>query len=69
MNNINVGYTVPKKWTSKVKIDQLRVYFAAENVALWSRRKGLDPRQGYRTSDNSTYSPMRTLSGGITLSF
>lgn len=69
LNNINVGYTVPKRWTSKAGIEAVRIYFAADNVALWSKRKGLDPRQDYRTSSNSTYSPMRTISGGIRLSF
>lgn len=69
LNNVTVGYTIPQHITERIKISQLRVYFAAENIALWSARKGLDPRQSYLTSSNSLYSPIRTLSGGIHITF
>jgi hypothetical protein len=39
-----------------------------DNVALLTARKGLDPRQGYVAADN-VYSPIRTISGGISLNF
>jgi hypothetical protein len=60
---------LPAKVSRKLFIDNVRVYFAAENVALWSRRKGLDPRQGYVASENTTYSPIRSLTGGIKVGF
>ena len=69
LNNITLGYTLPSKWTKAVGIESLRIYGAAENVALWTKRRGLDPRQGYVNSDNSTYSPIRTISGGIRIQF
>lgn len=69
LNNITLGYTLPQKWTKVVGIESLRIYGAAENVALWTKRRGLDPRQGYVNSDNSTYSPIRTISGGIRVQF
>ncbi len=69
LSNITVGYTLPEKWTSKLYIHNVRVYFSGENVALWSKRKGLDPRQGFTASSNDTYSPIRCFSGGIRLSF
>ncbi len=69
LNNITLGYTVPEKLTKKFGVDKIRVYGSAENVALWSKRRGLDPRQGYGTSNNSTYSPIRTISGGIRVEF
>lgn len=68
-NNITLGYTVPEKLTKKFGVDKIRVYGSAENVALWSKRRGLDPRQGYGTSNNSTYSPIRSISGGIRVEF
>ena len=68
LQNITFGYTLPKSWTQKLQIDGVRLYFVADNVALWSARKGLDPRQSYLTADN-VYSPIRTISGGISLNF
>ncbi|MCD8312800.1 MAG: SusC/RagA family TonB-linked outer membrane protein [Bacteroidales bacterium] len=70
IENINLGYTFPSKWMDKLKIASLRVYCACENVAYWSARKGFDPRQSYTSSVNATYySPMRTISGGLTIKF
>ena len=70
LQNLNVGYTFPEKWTSKVKITALRIYLAVENLYYWSARKGFDPRQSFDSATSATnYSPMRTTSGGITLKF
>ena len=70
LQNLNFGYTLPANLTRKAGIEKVRIYFAGENLWLWSKRQGLDPRQsisGYSTS--SYYAPMRTLSGGVTLTF
>lgn len=69
LTNITLGYTLPKSWLSKLDIAALRIYFAADNVALLSKRKGLDPRQSSTSADATRYSPVRTLSGGIKLTF
>lgn len=69
LNNITLGYTFPQAWTKKLGLSELRIYGAAENVALWSKRKGLDPRQGFLSSRNATYSPIRSISGGLRVSF
>ena len=70
VENINLGYTLPAQLTKKAHINSIRIYASAENVYYWSKRKGFDPRQSYDTTTNATYySPMRTISGGITLNF
>jgi hypothetical protein len=70
LQNINLGYTLPKAFTQKFQVSSLRVYASAENVYYWSKRKGFDPRQSFSETANATrYSPMRTISGGITVTF
>ena len=70
LNNINFGYTLPKLVTKKAGIESLRVYLAADNICYWSQRKGLDPRQSISGgASNAYYSPIRTISGGVTLTF
>ena len=70
-----VGFTVPKFCK---EIQKLRFYCAGENLCFWSARKGLDPR--YRSNDPDAnaydgnnivggYSPMRTVSGGVEITF
>ena len=70
LQNINVGYTLPAKFTRKFLVSSLRLYVSAENLWYWSARKGFDPRQSFSSSTTaSNYSPMRTISGGITVKF
>ena len=69
ISNINMGYTFPAKWWNG-KINSLRVYVACDNVFYWSKRRGLDPRQSFNgATTNVNYSPIRTISGGVTLTF
>ena len=69
INNVTVGYTLPKKLVSKIGLSKVRVYFVGDNLALFAKRKGLDPRQGFVSSIPYTYTQLRTLSGGISVSF
>lgn len=79
LNNITLGYTLPRNLTMKAGIQKVRFFFQGDNLALWSARKGFDPRQrqnAYSTglgistdSGNYVYSQVRTLSGGISLTF
>lgn len=70
LENINLGYTLPTDWIKKLYLEKLRVYFACENVWVWSKRQGLDPRQSFTGGNNNTYNaPVRTISGGLTITF
>lgn len=70
LQNLNFGYTFPTKMTSKIGIGKLRVYLTATNLWLWSKRQGLDPRQSITGGASSAYySAMRTISGGISVTF
>ena len=69
LQNITLGYTFPAKLTKKAHIEKIRVYAVADNVALWSARKGMDPRQSNTTSNSYYYSPMRSISGGLSITF
>ena len=69
LNNITIGYTLPSDIVRKIAIERLRVYFTADNVGIISARKGLDPRQSYTSATTAIYTPIRTISGGISLTF
>ena len=68
--SFNVGYTIPKDLTTRIGISTIRLYCAGENLVFWSARKGLDPRYSFdgNTSVN-VYSPVRTISGCVQLTF
>ena len=69
LQNLTLGYTFPNKMVKKMHINNLRIYGSGENLFLLTARKGLDPRQGYTTADNATYTGSRCISGGIRVEF
>lgn len=70
IQNINLGYTLPMTVSQRMKMQRIRVYVSADNVFVWSKRQGLDPRQSLMGQPNGeTYAPIRTISGGLTVTF
>jgi hypothetical protein len=75
INNVTLGYTLPKAWTQKIKINSLRIYVAGENLAVFTARKGVDPRNSFglgsftMAQGSSSYGAMRAITGGLTLTF
>ncbi|MDE5695613.1 MAG: SusC/RagA family protein, partial [Alistipes sp.] len=70
IQNITLGYTLPQRITGKILVEKLRVYLACDNVWYWSQRQGLDPRQSINGASNPYYyAPIRTFSGGLTVTF
>ena len=77
LNNATLGYTFPKKLIAPLTLTSLRIYVAGENLFVWSKRKGLDPRYslgigGYTSGsglNTNGYSTMRTITAGLTVTF
>ncbi|MFN3555796.1 MAG: SusC/RagA family TonB-linked outer membrane protein [Bacteroidales bacterium] len=67
IRNITMGYTF--KPNTIPGVNQLRIYGVVDNVALFSYRKGLDPRQSVAGATGYNYSPIRSFSMGLNLSF
>ena len=65
LKNIQIGYTLPSKWTRKVKMDKLRLYVSGENLLTLTNYPGLDPEMG--TSVN--YPLMKQYAIGAQISF
>lgn len=68
LKTLIVGYTIPKSVTSKIKFENVRVYFAGND--LWeatSLDDGYDPEMG--TSGTSVYPFMRSYALGISAKF
>jgi hypothetical protein len=70
LQNITIGYTLPKSLTKKFMVEKIRIYGVADNVWLWSKRQGLDPRRSITGGSGAQYySAIRTISGGISVTF
>ncbi len=51
LQNISIGYTFPRNWMRKIYLQNLRVYFSAQNVHTWTKYKCLDPEVGAMYGD------------------
>lgn len=75
LKNVTLGYTFPRKWTRKAKIDRLRIYVTGSNLLTFTKFTGLDPefagaaKTAYGVYYGSTYPQTRMVALGIDLSF
>ena len=69
LNNVTLGYTLPKNLTKRIHIDKLRIFVTGDNVWMTTHRKGLDPRQSFSGETGYVYSALTTYAVGIQLTF
>ena len=70
LNNINLGYKFPKKLIEKIKLSNLQIWVAADNLAIATARKGYNPMMSMSgTNGYNDYSPLSTVMGGIKVQF
>ena len=70
LQNITLGYNLPKKWMNSLGINGIHIAVSGENITYWSKRKGLDPRLNASGSISATkYAPARTITGSISVKF
>ena len=77
LNNLALGYNLPKSIVTPLTLRSIRVYVAGENLFLLTKRKGMDPRYnlgigGYTSGGGlaaGSYSAMRSITAGVTVTF
>ena len=68
LKSLVIGYTIPKKWTAKAGISNLRVYFSGDDLWEWTKVKdGYDPEYG--ENSNNTFPFSRLLTFGCRCNF
>ncbi len=69
IKNVTLGYTIPSRLTQKVDIKSLRVYFTADNLALFSHLDGMDPQYNFAGTVSYSYSPSKVFAFGLDINF
>ena len=64
LKNIQIGYTLPAKWTQKIDVSRLRIYISGENLFTLTGYRGIDPEVS-----GTTYPNLRQYVVGVNLSF
>ena len=66
LKNLEIGYTLPKKFVNQAHINNIRVYFMGTNLLTFSSFKLWDPELG--SSNGRAYPLSRTYTLGMTVS-
>ncbi|MDD6209123.1 MAG: TonB-dependent receptor [Bacteroidales bacterium] len=73
LKNVQIGLTLPSKWTKKAKIQKCRFYVSGQNLLTFTRYQGFDPElAGDNTSygiDGGNYPQNRSVMGGVQVEF
>ena len=76
VNNISIGYTLPKNLVQKMLMQNVRLYVTGYNLYCFTKYKGADPEVDSATStpmtpgvDYSAYPKSRSFVGGINVTF
>lgn len=76
LKNVTLGYNLPKKLTSRMKLDRVRVYISAQNFLTWTDYSGYDPEVSRNEQstisqgiDNSVYPVSKSYQAGLSVSF
>lgn len=69
--NIEVGYTLPQKWTKRLMLSSVRVYASAQNLLTWSNLNDyeVDPESSQLGNPLDTYPQQRVYNIGCQISF
>lgn len=62
LKNFQIGYTLPKKWTSKITMERVRFYFSGNNLFTITKFPYVDPEG---SSDGAYYPQLKTFSFGV----
>lgn len=76
LSNISLSYTLPKKWSQKAYMQNVRIYANLQNIYTWTKYSGYDPEIGALDQDalmtgidNGRYPTPRIYTVGLNVTF
>ena len=69
IRSVNLSYTFPSNIAQRLGTQRLRVYAAAENLALWTALPGMNVQQNFAGTVSNVYSVAGTITFGVNVTF
>ena len=69
LRNLNISYSLPKEWVSKIKMDNVRIFAQGNNLLTITKYKGFDPEVGISGEPWFGYPNVKTISIGLDVKF
>jgi len=67
--NVTLAYALNRGLLDRLRLSQMKFYVSGENLAVLSKRKGMNPSESFNGTNSAIYTPNRVVSAGINLSF
>ncbi len=67
IRTVSLSYDLPQSLTSRFRISNAQFFLSAENVAFFSKRKGINNQQAFSGLTSNAYPPARIVTIGLTL--
>jgi TonB-linked SusC/RagA family outer membrane protein len=74
IKNVELGYTIPKKWSDKVGMSRFRIYISGQNLLTFTKYTGFDPEFGIGSAlsagvDGGSYPQSKIYMMGLQIEF
>ncbi|PKP06707.1 MAG: SusC/RagA family TonB-linked outer membrane protein [Bacteroidetes bacterium HGW-Bacteroidetes-5] len=69
IKNVTLGYSLPKKWMTKIGVESVRISAIADNILLFSYLQGMNPQYNFSGGTDYAYTPTRSISLGLDITF
>jgi hypothetical protein len=69
VRSITLSYKLPAALISKINGQEGSFFVGTENVALISKRKGMNVNQSFDGTTSNVYTPARIITAGININF
>ncbi len=68
LKTLSIGYSLPHKWTERIKFGNVRLYLISHNLLTLSKLKHIDPEMGY-SGRETAYPVMKATTFGLDITF
>jgi TonB-linked SusC/RagA family outer membrane protein len=69
LKNIELGYTIPKSFTRKIGLDNVRFYVSGQNILTFTKMKNFDPERQTGTTTDQLTPLYKVYSFGLNVKF
>lgn len=69
LKNLTFGFTLPKQWTRKVKMDNVRLYMSGDNLLTWAKYDYYDPEAVSKGTATWGTPPLKAITFGLNINF
>ncbi|MEA4868023.1 MAG: SusC/RagA family TonB-linked outer membrane protein [Rikenellaceae bacterium] len=67
VKNLSMGYIIPKKWSSKMGVNNISLSASVENLATFTKLRGMDPQQSFTGINNNGFVTASVVSLGLNI--